>query len=123
MRSAVNAFNKLVDSNTTKELVEYFKEENEKSREQEKALMQMQRDMQLHMMQILSQSHGSNSYFLICTHSKQILKHVLIMFYVIDIGVNAHNPANNYWSKVKKRNTGKRCTIYSKLTIMTPERP
>ena len=96
MRSAVNDFNKLVDSNTAKELVEYFKEENEKSREQEKALMQMLRDMQLQMMQILSQSHGSNSYFLIRTHSKQILKHVLIMFYVIDIGVNAHNPENNY---------------------------
>ena len=57
------------------------------------------------------------------SHSKQILEHVLIMFYVIEIGVNAHNPANTYWSKVKKRNTGKRCTICSKLTIMTPERP
>ena len=50
MKSAVNAFNKLVDSNPTKELVEYFKEENEKSREQEKVLMQMQCDMQLQMM-------------------------------------------------------------------------
>ena len=50
LKSAVNAFNKLVDSNPTKELVEYFKEENEKSREQEKVLMQMQCDMQLQMM-------------------------------------------------------------------------
>ena len=61
LKSAVNVFNYLVDSNPTKELVEYFKEENEKSREHEKALMQIQCNMQLQMTQILSQSHGNNS--------------------------------------------------------------
>ena len=61
MRSPVNTFNKLVDINPTKELVEYFKEKNEKSREHEKALMQMQCNMPLQMMQILSQFHVSNS--------------------------------------------------------------
>ena len=61
MKSAVNAFNKLFDSNTTKELMEYLKKENQKSRENEKVLMQMQCNMQLQMMQILCQSHGNNS--------------------------------------------------------------
>ena len=41
LKSAVNAFNKLVDSNPTKEFVEYFKEENKQSSEHEKVLMQM----------------------------------------------------------------------------------
>ena len=41
LKSVVNAFNKLVDSNPTKEFVEYFKEENKQSSEHEKALMQM----------------------------------------------------------------------------------
>ena len=41
LKSAVNSFNKLVDSNPTKELVEYFKGRNKKSREHKKALMQM----------------------------------------------------------------------------------
>ena len=59
VKSAVNAFNKSVDSNPTR-IVEYFKEENEKSKEHGKALMQMQCNMQLQMMQIFSQSHGSN---------------------------------------------------------------
>ena len=61
MKSAVNAFNKLFDSNTTKELMEYLKKENQKSRENEKVLMQMQCNMQLQMIQILCQSHGNNS--------------------------------------------------------------
>ena len=36
LKSAVNTFNKLVDSKPTKELVKYFKEENKKSRQHEK---------------------------------------------------------------------------------------
>ena len=61
LKSVVNAFKKVVYSNPTKEFAEYFKKENEKSREHKKSLMRMQCNMQLQTMQILSQSHGNRS--------------------------------------------------------------
>ena len=45
LKSAGNDCKILVDSNTAKELVEYFIEEKEKSRKHEKNLMQMQGNM------------------------------------------------------------------------------
>ena len=53
--------NFFLQRNLTKQLVEFFKEKNEKSREHEKALMQMQPNMQLQMVKIISQSHTKNS--------------------------------------------------------------
>ena len=66
LKCAVNAFNKLVDSIPTKKFVEYFKQEIEKPREHEKASMQMQCNMQLQIMQILSESHMAVIYLVQC---------------------------------------------------------
>lgn len=65
LKCDVNVFNILVDSNPAEKLVEYFKEKNEKSGEHEQVLMQMQCNMQSQMMEILSQSHGNNSFSVI----------------------------------------------------------
>ena len=59
LKCDVNVFNILVDSNPAEKLVEYFKEKNKKSGEHEQCNMQSQ------MMEILSQSHGNNSFSVI----------------------------------------------------------
>ena len=63
LAEAVSSFNKMLDSDPTKELLEFFKEENEKSREQELEIFKSQLQSQMQMqMQMLSKIFGNNSY-------------------------------------------------------------
>ena len=48
-------------------------------------------------------------------------KKILISKYKKQLCSKANNPANIYLFKVNNRNTRKRCEIFSKLTIKTPE--
>ena len=63
LAEAVSNFNKMLDSDPTKELLKFFKEENEKSREQELEIFKLQLQSQMQMqMQMLNKIFGSNSY-------------------------------------------------------------
>lgn len=63
MAEAVSSFNKLLDSDPTKDLMKFFKDENEKSRQQELEIFKLQMQSQMQMqMQMLNKIFSSNSY-------------------------------------------------------------
>ena len=63
LAEAVSSFNKLLDHDPTKELLSFFKEENEKNRQQELKIFKLQLQSQMQMqMQMLNKIFGSNSY-------------------------------------------------------------
>ena len=63
MAEAVSSFNKLLNNDPTKDLMNFFKDENEKSRQQELELFKLQMQSQMQMqMQMLNKIFRSNSY-------------------------------------------------------------
>ena len=54
LKNAVAAFNKAMENDPMKDLLQYFKDENERSRIHERNMMQMQMDLQMQMSRMLA---------------------------------------------------------------------
>ena len=62
LKNAVAAFNETMENDSMKDLLQYFKDENERSRIHERNMMQMQMDLQMHMFRMLASVPQEASY-------------------------------------------------------------